>query len=134
MKNLFEIATRKKFRFSSVRGDLTVEQLWDLPTTSKIGFDLDTIARAVNKELKAQEEESFVKTSRNTVAPVLTVKLEILKHIIQVKLEENEAALARVAKQQTKDKILSALEAAEDRELSSKSKDELLAELRALGV
>jgi len=134
MTNLFEIATRKKFRFTSSRGELTTEQLWELPTTSKVGFDLDTIARAVNKELKAQEEESFVKTSHNTLAPVLSLKLEVLKHIIHVKLAEAAAAAERVSKQQTKEKIISALAAAEEKELSSKSKEELLAELRSLGV
>ena len=63
--NLFEIATRKKLRFPSLKGELSAEQLWDLPLSSRVGLDLDNIAKAVNKDLKAEEEDSFVKTSTN---------------------------------------------------------------------
>lgn len=31
MQNIFEQAVRQKLRFQTVRGLLTVEQLWDLP-------------------------------------------------------------------------------------------------------
>ena len=36
--NIFEYATRAKLRFASSRGDLTVEQLWDVPLRSTDGF------------------------------------------------------------------------------------------------
>ena len=65
MDNLFMQATREKFRFESSKGDLSVEQLWDLPLTSRTGFDLDTVAKAVNADLKASNEESFVNASNN---------------------------------------------------------------------
>ncbi len=132
MKNIFELATRKKLRFASIRGELTTEQLWDLPTTSKTGFDLDTLAKAVNKELKSQEEESFVKTSKNMVAPVLSLKLEVLKRVIEVKLQEADQAAARVANAQKREQLLEALAQVETRELLGKGKNELLAELRQL--
>ncbi|MFW9602789.1 MAG: hypothetical protein ACMV1B_10780, partial [Prevotella sp.] len=61
--NLFEIATREKFRFASIKGELSVEQLWDVSLTSKTGFDLDTIARTVNQESKETDTESFVQTT-----------------------------------------------------------------------
>jgi len=51
--NLFEIATRNKFRFASVKGELNVEQLWELKLTERNSFDLDNVARAVADELKA---------------------------------------------------------------------------------
>ena len=65
--NLFEIATRQKFTFPSPRGLLNVEQLWDLPLTSirpdgstrTDSVSLDTVARAVNTQLKAVTEETF---------------------------------------------------------------------------
>lgn len=82
-------ASRLKLRFSSGKGLLSVEDLWDLSLES-----LDTIAKAVNKQLKAESEESFIgkKTTKNSE---LALQLEILKEVIQVKLEEKEAKTKR---------------------------------------
>ena len=33
--NLFEKATRKAFRFPTVKGEITVEQLWQLPLLAR---------------------------------------------------------------------------------------------------
>ena len=41
--DIFKQATKLKLRFSSVRGDLTVEDLWDLPLTSKSNLSLDGV-------------------------------------------------------------------------------------------
>ena len=64
--NLFEIATRAKFRFDSLKGALTVEQLWELPLQSRTGVDLDTVAKGINASLKEVAEESFVPTARTS--------------------------------------------------------------------
>jgi hypothetical protein len=90
--NMFEQASRQGFRFPSVRGLITTEQLWTLPLTSTQGFDLDTIAQAVNKEIKASLGESFVNRTKDPAQEELGVHLEILKHIIAVKLEEAQTA------------------------------------------
>ena len=75
MDNLFLQATREKFRFESPKGDLSVEQLWDLPLTSRTGFDLDTVAKTVNADLKASNEESFVNVNNNPAVSRLQAKL-----------------------------------------------------------
>lgn len=82
-------ASRAKLRFASGKGFLSVEDLWDLSLES-----LDTIAKAVNKQLKAETEESFIgkRTTKNTE---LELQLEILKEVIQIKLEEKDAKAAR---------------------------------------
>ena len=89
MSNIFETASKIKLRISTGRGLLSVEDLWDLSLES-----LDTIAISVNKELKANQEESFIgkKTKANDI---LELKLEILKHIITVKLAEKQAKAQR---------------------------------------
>lgn len=47
MTDIFEIASRRKYRFPSAIGELTVEQLWDLPLTDpKRGATLDNVAKA----------------------------------------------------------------------------------------
>lgn len=38
--NMFEFATRSKLRFTSARGELTAEQLWDVPLRSRDDFSL----------------------------------------------------------------------------------------------
>lgn len=73
--NIFELATRQKLRFASAKGDLTTEQLWDLPLlisspTRDVKVDLDTLARSINHELKAQAEESFVSTKANPLKEI----------------------------------------------------------------
>ena len=59
--DIFEKAAREKLRFDSPIGDLTTEQLWDLPLTSANiqRPSLDFMARAVSRELRDFGEESF---------------------------------------------------------------------------
>jgi hypothetical protein len=88
----FEKASRLKLRFSTNKGELSVEDLWDLSLES-----LDTIAKVTNKKLKEESEESFIgkKSINNTV---LELKMEILKEVISFKLKEKEAKTLRAVK------------------------------------
>lgn len=128
MSNIFEIASRRKFRFSFTKGEITTEQLWDLSLT-----DLDAVAKLVNANLKAITEDSFVKVTNNSASQrLLETKLDVLKHIIAVKLDEldqRQAASTRAAKRST---LLEALAAREAQELSQASKDDLLKQLAEL--
>lgn len=89
---LFEQASRLKLIFNTNKGQLSVEHLWDLSLDS-----LDTLAKGVNRELKASEEESFVKT-RTKANTELVLRLEILKRVIEVKLQEAEEKKGRAEK------------------------------------
>lgn len=124
--NMFEQASRQGFRFNSARGLLTVEQLWTLPLTSTQGFDLDTIAKDVYRQIKAGEEESFVNPTKNSVQEELGVHMDILKHIIATKIAEAQAAKERVQNKAKLDKILGLVAAKDDEALSGLSKEELL--------
>lgn len=135
MEKMFENATRSKLRFESSVGLITVEDLWDLPLTStrKVST-LDNVAREVNRQLKAESEESFVVKSTNTKKKDLETKLEIVKYIIQVKLDEQEAARSRAARAEEKKKLLEILEAKETQNMVSMDVDDIrkrLAELDA---
>lgn len=130
--NLFEIATRNKYRFPSSRGSLTVEQLWDLPLTGNTAFDLDTVARAVNAELKNIAEGSFVETDPDPRKTRLEQMLEVVKHIISVKLKEREQAEAARSRAEKRHKLLDVLASKEEQELQQLSKDEILKQLEAL--
>ena len=87
---MFEEASRMKLRFDTPRGRLTTEHIWDLPL---LGGDvcLDEIAKGLHRELKTNSEESFViPTAKPNVENEL--KFEIVKHIISVRLQEQETA------------------------------------------
>ena len=90
--SIFEKASRLQLRFASTKGSLSVEDLWGLSLES-----LDTLAKAVNKQIKAEEEDSFIgkKSSANST---LDLKLDILKRVIEVKLIERDAQVDRAAK------------------------------------
>lgn len=132
MTDLFEYATRKALRFPSVVGLLTTEDVWKLPLQSRNGADLDTVAKAVNQKLKDVITESFVSTGANPAKTGLEIQLEIVKHIISVKLAENEEVRNRRAKKAEKEKLLAILDSKQDEELQSLSKDELVARIGAL--
>ena len=106
-KNIFEQATRQRLRFTSTRGLLSVEDLWNLPLQSKNGVSLDALAMAQHKLVKETAEMSFVKpVTKNTDDEL---KLDILKHIIDVRLAENEAKNVAAEKRARKEKIMEIL-------------------------
>ena len=125
MDNLFLQATREKFRFESSKGDLSVEQLWDLPLTSRTGFDLDTVAKAVNANLKSSNEESFVNVSNNPAVSRLQAQLEVVKAIIEVKLVQAEATKKRAEKAAERQRLMEVLHSKKDQELQGLSVEEI---------
>ena len=125
MDNLFLQATREKFRFESSKGDLSVEQLWDLPLTSRTGFDLDTVAKTVNADLKSSNEESFVNASNNPAVSRLQAKLEVVKAIIEVKLAQAEATKKHAEKVAERQRLMEVLHSKKDQELQGLSVEEI---------
>lgn len=130
----YKIAVQNKFRFPSNRGALTVEQLFDLPLKSQGGFDLDTVARAVNAELKTMDTESFVEDpTANPRKETLTTMLNIVKDVIKTKQDENASRLDKARKAEARTKILDAISAKEDQKLSEASLEDLKKQLAELG-
>jgi hypothetical protein len=129
---IFETATREKFRYPSTKGLLTTEQLWELPLTAKSGFSLDDVAKAVNAELKAIDTESFVATETNPAKATLETKLAVVKHIIAIRLGEDQAAKAVAAKKLEKEKLLAVLGRKQDAVLENLTEAELLARINNL--
>ncbi|QGH74673.1 hypothetical protein KNU84_gp031 [Bacteriophage DSS3_VP1] len=132
MMNIFERAIRAKLRFNSRVGELTTEQLWDLPLTARgNGVSLDGLAKAVNKELKASEEESFVETPSKADSE-MQLRLDILKHVIADKLARKEAAAKKAEKAAQKDTLLRLLEKKQQEALEGLSAEEIQAKLAEL--
>ena len=132
--NIFEHATRTKLRFESTKGELSVENLWDLPLTSRTGFDLDTLAKGIARDMRNNQEESFVTTSgASAQMRTLELKLEILKHIIAFKLAEAEKKEQAASKAEEKRRLTEILAQKQDQALLDLTPVELQARLRALG-
>lgn len=120
-KNLFEVATRRKFRFSMSKGQISTEDLWDLSLES-----LNSLAKSMNKKVKELDEEDFInKKTPSKADEDLKDAFELVKYVIKVKLDEKAARLEAAEKLERRRKIQEALEKAEGKELESKSADEL---------
>ncbi|HNB53118.1 MAG TPA: hypothetical protein PK530_14305 [Anaerolineales bacterium] len=123
---MFEQALRLKLRFPSPQGNLTVEDLWDLPLTSTRPntANLNNIAKAVSRLLKAESEEDFV-NPRSGVNETLQLSLDIVKHIIAVRQAENEATRLRAERTEKKAKLLELIARKQDQALEGKPLEEL---------
>ena len=131
---MFERASRGAYRYNTVVGNITTEDLWSLPLTSKNKANLDDAAKAVNSEINSMQEDSFVTVNANSnKLGILNDKLDILKYIISVRQQENtdvRNAAARAAEKQT---LIGILERKQQGELEELSVAELTDKIKALG-
>ncbi len=126
--NIFERAARAKLRFNTSKGNLSVEQLFDLSLKQ-----LDAIARTVNSTIKANGEESFIEENRNSVDIANTLRLDILKGVIAGKQAATRAAETRAVKETLRRRIDEAISTKQDAKFDDMSEAELLAERAKLG-
>lgn len=125
MNEIFAQATRKALRFKTALGTLATEDLWNLGLPQ-----LDHIAVALHKEIQ-DKEVSFIKKAVPDSENV-QLKFDVVKYIIDTKVEEADALKARHEKDLRRRKLLEVLADQEDEALKSKSKEEILKELEEL--
>lgn len=130
--NIFEIASRKKLRFASDVGSLTVEQLWELPLTRANNVSLDGIYKAVSRDLKAEAEDSLVTPAANSKQELLKLQIDVIKHIASVKQAEAEAAKSRAGKAQEREQLVQALAEAQRGQLKALTPEEIQKRIAAL--
>lgn len=126
---LFETATRNKMRFP-FRGMISVEDLWDLSLTN-----LDSVFKTLNAEAKKSEEESLLET-KSKENEELSNKIEIVKHIVNIKLEEKKTRENARKNAEMKQRLLEIKAKRQDaalENLSDEDLDKMLAELNILG-
>lgn len=124
--NNFEKATRLRLRFETSRGNLNVEDLWRLPLA-----ELDKLAIALNKQLKESSEESFIK-AKSKDNKLLELRFDIVKHIIETLLSEDEEKKKAADKRVKREQLLELIAKKKNQELEGKSLEELEAELTKL--
>lgn len=126
MADVFMNATRKKYRFSTAKGNLTTEQLWDLPLES-----LDEIWQKINATIEDTSRTSLLSVRSNKNVE-LTEKAEVVKAIVEYKLAAAEKADKARQTKAEKERILNIIAAKQEQELASMSIDELKKKLEAL--
>jgi hypothetical protein len=129
--NIFEYATRNKLRFASMKGDLSVEQLWDVPLRSRDDFNLDAVAIAADKALKGASQ-SFVETTKTPEHARREMAFDVVKYVIEVKLAEEETAKKRAENKVKKEALLRALAEKQADKMSAQSEKELQRQIAAL--
>ena len=127
--NLFEVASRKQFRFASQAGSLSVEDLWALPLQSKTNrANLDDVAKELHGELQQNADPvSFVsETNPNAEKKAeLEMKFELVKYIISIRLSENKAANEAQDRAAKRQKILALIDQKKDQALTEQSVEDL---------
>ena len=130
MNNVFEKASRAKLRFETARGNLSVEQLWDLPL-DKGEVNLYNLAQDLLTQVadKPAEKLSFF-SKAIAVDETAELKFEIVKHIVTVRVAEAEAQQTEAIKR-TQRAELDALIAAKKAEAKQNLSLEELEAMRA---
>ncbi len=115
---MFEQASILKLRFD-YRGLCNVEDLWDLSVEQ-----LDSIYRKLNSELKEIKEESLLE-KKSQKDKILELKVDLIKHIVKVKLDEEKAQEERILKSERKQKLYNIIAEKQDDNLKNLSVEEL---------
>lgn len=124
-KNLFEIATRNRYRFN-YKGVMTVEDLWSLRVE-----DLDAIFKMLNRQKKTADEDSLLAT-KSAEDQDLANKIDIVRYIVSVKLAEAADRVFAAEKKAQRDKILEIVAKKKDKALEDMGIEDLMKKLEEL--
>lgn len=124
-KNLFEIATRNRYRFN-YKGVMTVEDLWSLRVE-----DLDAIFKALNRQKKTADEDSLL-AAKSAEDQDLANKIDIVRYIVSVKLAEAAERVSAAEKKAQRDKIMEIVAKKKDKALEDMGIEDLMKKLEEL--
>ena len=116
---MYKEASKMKLRFATVKGNLSVEDLWDLNLIT-----LDKLAVALDEEISKSPRKSFI-AETTPEDKVSKLKLDILKDIISTKLEEKAKKDSEKQKISERNKLLEILAKKEEASLENLSIEEL---------
>lgn len=124
-KNLFEIATRNRYRFN-YKGVMTVEDLWSLRVE-----DLDAIFKMLNRQKKTADEDSLLAT-KSAEDQDLANKIDIVRYIVSVKMAEAAERVSAAEKKAQRDKIMKIVAKKKDKALEDMGIEDLMKKLEEL--
>lgn len=118
MSNLFEIATRKKYRFP-YKGIINIEDMWDLSVE-----ELDSIYKALTREAKKNKEESLL-AKKSEGEQDIDNMIELVKHIVSVKQQEAADRILAAQKRERNQEIMGIIKDKEKQKLKDASIEDL---------
>lgn len=116
---MFENALKNGFRYPSNKGLITTEDLFWLSLN-----DLNEIAKKINKLIKDSEEESFI-PGPNFNNNNDSKRLDIVKHIINLKINEQNAKMIEKSNAEKRQRIMELINKKDEESLENMSKEEL---------
>ena len=122
---MFKQASKMKLRFATSKGNLSVEDLWDLSLPV-----LDKLAVSYDEELAKSPRKSFI-TNDAPSNTELELKFNIVKEIITDKLKADREAAKNKAVE--KARLTELLAKKQSEKLESLSEDEIKRRLAELG-
>lgn len=123
---IYKKASKKKLRFSTNRGSLSVEQLWDLPKEEirQLVIKAREAAKKSSGEV-SDTELSFLDAPAKTKATDDELRFEILKDIYLTKKSAEEKAQKKAEAKRNNQKLLDIIARKQDEALEKKSIKEL---------
>lgn len=129
--NTFLAATKCKLRFA-LRGQLSTEDLWDLSLK-----DLDTLAVAADAAVTQSGGKTFLANPDRRITAdraEQTLRLEVLKAVIETKQAENADKVAKTALRARREFLEGLLQKKQIDQLEGLSVEEIQAQLAALNA
>lgn len=124
--NIFEVASRKKLIFTSTKGPIRTDDLWDLSLVQ---------LNKLYQEQKKIESETVVDSllgSQTSTQTDTELRIAIIKRIFDVKKAEQDAREQRAANEAKRQKIMDIIERKQDASLEAMSSDDLKKMLESL--
>jgi len=120
----FKQASKEKLRFTTSKGQLSTEQLWDLSLT-----DLDALAVSLDTEYKQSAKTSFL-TKSTPKDKTAKLRFDVVLDVLNTKVEENNAAAEAKEIKEHNSKIFAMIAEKSEDAMKKKSIKELESMLR----
>lgn len=115
----YKLATKQKLRFTTTRGVLSTEQLWDLSLT-----ELDALAVSLEEDYKESGKKSFL-VKKSEKDKTTKLRFDVVLDVLNTKAEESQAAAEAAENKAHNNKILELIADKKDESLKNKSVKEL---------
>lgn len=126
-----DLALSKKFRFNTDKFNVSTEDLYSLPLEGG-SINLDSIAIRLHNKIKDSSEISFVTGSKPKDVVENEIKLEIVKHVIKLKVDEKRNLKNEAEKKERINYIREAIHNKKKGDLLDMSVEDLEKELKEL--
>lgn len=121
---MYKEASQLKLRFQTIKGLLTVEQLWDLSTT-----ELDKLAVELQEAYDNSKGKSFL-TKRSVKDKTIKLQFDIVLDVLNTKVADEDAAAEAKDRKIEREKALAELAKRQDNKYSEMTDAQLKALLK----